>query len=121
MAHFYLFACIFFTVYGQLVIKWRINMKNPLPDGIIDKVIYLLKLTFLDPFILSGLAAAFITSLFWMAAMTKLSISYAYPFMSLAFPIVMFGSFFLFGESLSLMKIIGTAIIVVGLIVLSQS
>ena len=120
MAHFYLFACVAFTVYGQLVIKWRVNMKNPLPEGIFSKLVYLLKLVFLDPFIFSGLAAAFITSLFWMAAMTKLTISYAYPFMSLAFPIVMFGSVFLLGENLSIQKLIGTCTIVLGLVILSQ-
>jgi drug/metabolite transporter (DMT)-like permease len=74
----------------------------------------------LDPFILSGFVSAFLASLFWMAAMTKFSLSFAYPFMSSAFVIVMFFSILLFGETLNIYKIIGTGLIVLGIIVLSQ-
>ena len=51
--------------------------------------------------------------------MTKFSLSFAYPFMSSAFVIVMFFSVFLFGETLNLYKLAGTGLIVAGIIVLS--
>ncbi|WP_210725625.1 EamA family transporter [Candidatus Colwellia aromaticivorans] len=93
---------------------------QPLPDETVAKFFYLIKLIILDPFILSGLASAFIASLFWMAAMTKFSLSFAYPFMSSAFIIVMFFSVLLFGESLNSYKLLGTGLIVAGIVVLSQ-
>ena len=62
MAHLYIFGTIFFTVYGQLVIKWRIPNYGHLPEQTIEKIIFLLKL-FLDPFILSGFVSAFVASL----------------------------------------------------------
>ena len=118
--YLYILGCVIFTVYGQLVLKWRMNMQPALPDGLIDKALYLIKLILLDPFVLSGFMAAFIGSLFWMAAMTRFSISYAYPFMSSAFVLVMIGSAIFFQESLTPMKVIGTFTIVIGLVILSR-
>jgi multidrug transporter EmrE-like cation transporter len=118
--YLYILGCIIFTVYGQLILKWRMNMQQPLPEGIFDKIFFLIKLVLFDPFILSGFASAFLASLFWMAAMTKFSLSFAYPFMSTAFIIVMFFSVVFFGESINLSKLMGTSLIVLGIIVLSQ-
>jgi drug/metabolite transporter (DMT)-like permease len=118
--YLYIAGCVLFTVYGQLVLKWRMNMQESLPLGLVDKVIHLIKLVLFDPFILSGFVAAFAASLFWMAAMTKFSLSFAYPFMSSAFVIVMFFSVLLFGEVLNSYKLIGTGLIVAGIVVLSQ-
>lgn len=121
MGFLYIAGCVFFTVYGQLVLKWRMNLQTqPLPDETTAKIVYLIKLIIFDPFILSGLMAAFLASLFWMAAMTKFSLSFAYPFMSSAFVIVMFFSVFLFGEALNIYKLAGTGFIVLGIAVLSQ-
>ncbi|MFQ3219017.1 MAG: drug/metabolite transporter (DMT)-like permease [Congregibacter sp.] len=120
MGFLYILGCVLFTVYGQLILKWRMNQQQPLPDGLFDKVCELIKLIIFDPFILSGFVSAFFASLFWMVAMTKFSLSFAYPFMSSAFIIVMFLSVFLFGETLNLYKIAGTGLIVAGIVVLSQ-
>jgi len=85
LGYFYIFGTIFFTVYGQIVLKWRMNgIGGPLPEGLSDKIIFLFKILF-DPWVFSGFFAAFVASFFWMAAMTKFDISYAYPFMSSAF------------------------------------
>jgi drug/metabolite transporter (DMT)-like permease len=93
---------------------------HPLPDETTAKIVYLIKLIIFDPFILSGFTSAFLASLFWMAAMTKFSLSFAYPFMSSAFVIVMFFSVFLFGEALNIYKLAGTGFIVLGIAILSQ-
>ncbi len=110
---------LFFTVYGQLIIKWRITGHGLLPESAIAKVLFLLRLL-IDPFIFSGFLAAFIASLFWMAAMTKFEISYAYPFMSLAFVLVLIFSSLFLDESLSAAKLAGVALIVAGIIVVGK-
>lgn len=119
MAHLYIFGTILFTVYGQLVIKWRIPFHGHLPDASSEKLVFLLKL-FLDPFILSGFISAFVASLCWMAAMTKFELSYAYPFMGLTFVVVFISSVFLFSESVTLYKILGLALIVLGIFISSR-
>jgi len=120
LGYFYIFGTIFFTVYGQIVLKWRINDIGALPDGTMDKVIFLVKVLF-DPWVFSGFFAAFIASFFWMAAMTKFDISYAYPFMSSAFVLVFLLSVILFNESITWNKIVGLILIVAGIIVTSRS
>ncbi len=120
MGYFYIFATIFFTVYGQIVLKWRINGVGSLPEELTDKIVFLFKLLF-DPWIFSGFLAAFIASFFWMATMTKFDISYAYPFMSGAFILVFLLSVFLFQEPVSWQKIVGLLFIVSGIIITSKA
>ena len=120
MGYFYIFGTIFFTVYGQIVLKWRINGIGTLPENFSDKVWFLVKLLF-DPWVFSGFFAAFIASFFWMAAMTKFDISYAYPFMSSAFVLVFLLSVVLFQEPLTWQKLIGLSFIIIGIIITSRS
>lgn len=120
MGYLYIFGTIFFTVYGQIILKWRITKYGSLPEGLFDKMFFLVKLL-LDPIILSGFLSAFVASLFWMAAMTKFDISYAYPFMSLSFMLVFLISVVVFNEPITSYKVIGLLLIVAGIVVTSQS
>ncbi|MFD2623981.1 EamA family transporter [Salibacterium salarium] len=120
MGYLYIFGTIFFTVYGQMMLKWRISKFGSLPADLSEKIVFLLKLL-LDPLILSGFLSAFVASLFWMAAMTKFDISYAYPFMSLSFMLVFFLSILIFNEPITSYKVIGLILIVAGILVTSQS
>ena len=116
MGYLYIFGCILFTVYGQLVLKWRMNLKGQLPLELSEKFIFMAKL-FLDPWLISGFAAAFVASLFWMAAMTRFEISFAYPFMSLSFVLVLILSIYVFGETFTWGKVLGLLLIAAGIIV----
>jgi uncharacterized membrane protein len=117
--YIYIFATILFTVYGQLILKWRISNFGSLPADSIGKLKFLLSLLF-DPAIFSGFAAAFLASLAWMAAMTKFDLSHAYPFMSLNFVIVLLLSGWILTEPLSPQKALGVILIVVGTIVAAR-
>ena len=117
MAYSYIAGTILFTVYGQIILKWRLTQLNfELSDGIQAKALQLLKVLF-DPFILSGFASAFIASLFWMAAMSKMEITKAYPFMSLSPALVFVVGVFFLNESFSWGKIIGLFLITLGVLV----
>jgi len=119
VGYYYIAATVLLTVYGQLILKWRMLDVGALPDGAAEKILFLVRLV-LDPYIFSGLAAAFIAAIFWMAAMSKFDISYAYPFTSLSFVLVLILAALFFGEPLNLHKIIGIVLIVLGLIVSSS-
>jgi uncharacterized membrane protein len=114
----YIFLTIGFTVYGQLILKWRIAQYGQLPNPLSEKILFLFRLL-LDPIILSGFVAAFLAALAWMAAMTKFEVSHAYPFMSLSFAAVLLFSALLLQESITLPKIIGVALIIAGTLVVS--
>lgn len=119
MGYFYVIATVLLTVYGQLVIKWQVSQAGAMPEATPDKLLFLARLL-LNPWILTGLAAAFVAAMFWMAAMTKLPLSHAYPFMSLAFVLVMVGSAAFFGEPITLLKATGLALVIAGIAVGSQ-
>jgi drug/metabolite transporter (DMT)-like permease len=111
--YLYILATIAFTVYGQMILKWRIAVFGALPVEAWEKLKFLVLLVF-DPWIFSGLFAAFLASLAWMAAMTKFDLSHAYPFMALNFVVVLFLSGWLLHEPVTAPKLVGVALIVAG-------
>ncbi|MCD4740917.1 MAG: hypothetical protein K8R67_00335 [Desulfobacteraceae bacterium] len=119
MEHIYIAGTIIFTIYGQLIIKWRISFYGSLPDQLLEKLFFLIR-ALCDPFIISGFAAAFIAALCWMAAMTKFDLSYTYPFMSIPFIFVLFLSAFCFQEAITMTKIIGMVLIIAGITIGAQ-
>lgn len=117
--YLYIFATICFTVYGQVILKWRISQFGSLPSGFLEKPKFLISLLF-DPVIFSGFVAAFLASLAWMAAMTKFELSHAYPFMSLNFVVVLLLSGWLLSEAMTLQKALGVVLIVLGIVVAAR-
>jgi len=113
------FCTVLLTVYGQLILKWRVNRAGPLPVELVKKAVFLLTLL-VDPWVVSVIPITLVAGLCWMAAMTKLELSYAYPFMSLAFVLVLILSAVLFHEAVSMPKVLGMVIVLVGLIIASQ-
>lgn len=119
MNYLYVFLTIIFTVYGQLIIKWQVLKSSGLPITKTGKIFYLFHLL-LNPWILSGFLAAFLASLTWISAMTKLELSEAYPFMSLTFVFVLILSSIFFHETITMPKLIGLGLIVSGVIIGAQ-
>ena len=119
MSYFYILCTILLTVYGQLVIKWQVLKAGTFPAASTEKIWFLLHLM-VNPWVISAFLAALFASVTWMAAMTKLQLSHAYPFMSLAFILVILFSALLFDEPITTAKIIGVALVMLGLAVGSQ-
>jgi multidrug transporter EmrE-like cation transporter len=119
LGYFYIVGTVLCTVYGQIILKWRIGNYGALPDPFLEKVIFLIRLLS-DGYILSGFIAAFVASLFWMAAMTRFDLSHAYPFISLNFVFVIILSGVFFHEAITTPKIIGLGLIVLGIVVGSR-
>ncbi len=92
---------------------------GPFPADPTEKIQFLGRLL-VNPWVISAFAAALLASVAWMAAMTRLELSHAYPFMSLAFVLVMLCSAWFFSEPITPMKVAGIALVVLGLVVGSQ-
>lgn len=119
MHYFYILITILLTVYGQLVVKWQVSLAGAFPASGWEKFLFLGKLL-INPWVVSAMAAALLAGMAWMAAMTQLQLSHAYPFMGLTFVLVLLLSAFFFQEPVTLTKIIGVSLIVVGIAVGSQ-
>lgn len=118
MGYVFVALTVLLTVYGQLVLKWRVGQAGPLPTGTFAKVEFLARLI-VNPWVLSGLGAAFVASLFWMLALSKLPLSSAYPLTATSFLLVLAFGALMLGEPVTWSKAIGTALIVLGVIVLA--
>ena len=114
LGYLYIALTIAFTVYGQVALKWRMNLKGAPPEGFGPTVLFLLR-TLCDPYVLSTYAAALVASLTWMAALTKFDISFAYPFMSLAFVLVLGLGALMLSEAVTAGKVAGMVLIVTGI------
>ncbi len=119
MGYLYILLTVLLTAYGQLILKWRMNTLDQPPEPLLEKFWFLFRIIF-DPFIFSGFFAAFLASLTWMAALSRFQLSFAYPFMSLAFVVVMLCSYVFLDEALTVQKIFGLALIILGLVVASR-
>jgi multidrug transporter EmrE-like cation transporter len=119
MSYLYVALTVFLTVYGQIVIKWQVLKAGALPEPNVEKIEFLTRLL-LNPWIISGLAAALLASVTWMAAMTKLPLSHAYPFTTFAFVLVILLSNAFFSEALTPLKLLGASLVIAGIVVGSQ-
>jgi multidrug transporter EmrE-like cation transporter len=119
MDHLYILGTILFTVYGQLIIKWQLACAGSFPTDTGGAIWFLLRLLG-NPWVISSLALAFLAALSWMVAMTRFELSYAYPFVGLAFALVLVLSAVLLDERITLPKVVGVAFIVAGITIGSR-
>lgn len=118
MGYFFIALTVLLTVYGQLILKWQVGLAGPVPPGLAGKAGFLLQ-TLANPWVLSGLAAAFAASLCWMLALSKLPLSVAYPFTATSFLLIFAFSALILGEHVSFAKLAGTLLIVAGVAVIA--
>ena len=52
--------------------------------------------------------------LLWMAVLSKVEVSFAYPFLSIGYVVAAVVGYYFFGESLSVIRIVGIVIICIG-------
>ena len=108
-----IFIAIILTVLAQLVMKWQVGLAGPAPDELQARILYFVRVL-MSPWVIAAFAAAFGVALAWILILNKYELSWAYPFMSLTFPLVVFSSALLFQEQLSWLKVFGVSLIVVG-------
>lgn len=111
-SYFYVAGTLGFTLYGQIIMKFRSTVLDAGPR-VAGRFGYLLAMVS-DIRVLSGLAAGVLAALCWMMAVQKLSLTVAYPFMALSFVLVPITAMLLLGERLTGGQMIGAALIVLG-------
>jgi len=108
---------IIFASVGQVVLKIGMNSMGSITNYTPSTIIA----TFLNPYILSGLAMYGLAAIFWLIALSKRDLSFVYPFIALTFIIVLILSNVILKESIGIYRIIGTFIIILGLIVIMKT
>ena len=118
--HLYLLLAIFFGVVSQLIIKWQMSAFSFNDYETWQDKLTLAFSMFLNPYIIISLILTLLAGVTWMIAMTKFEISYAYPFTLLGLVLVTIFSVIFFGESINTYKIIGIAVIILGIVLISK-
>jgi multidrug transporter EmrE-like cation transporter len=113
-------ASILLGAAGQLLLKagmsqvgqFEFTATNLLP--IIGKVIINLP-------VLGGVTVYFISLVMWLMVLSRTEVSFAYPLISVGYLINAIAAYYLFGESLSPMRLMGICIIIVGVFLVARS
>ncbi|MFH0966821.1 MAG: EamA family transporter [Methanobacteriota archaeon] len=105
---------IIFASSGQIL--WKIGMSGigPLSSATLSSVLTVVG----NPWVIGGLICYGLSTVFWLIALSRADLSYVYPFIALTFVIIFIASALLFHEQMSIQRISGAVIIVIGIIVL---
>ena len=116
-----LVACIIITPVGNLLLKVGINECGSITQADVGIVHYYGQV-FSKWQVLVGGVVYVMSALMWMAVLGMMDISAAYPiFVAGAFAIVALAAIFLFHEHVNTVRIIGIAVVILGILIVSQS
>ena len=71
--------------------------------------------------IIGGLGCYVISVAVWVVGLSRVDVSIAYPMLSLGYVVNAFAAWYLFGEVLSVQRLVGIGIILIGVVVLARS
>jgi uncharacterized membrane protein len=105
---------IIFASLGQVFLKIGMNAVGSMNTFTYSDIVSI----FSNLYIILGLLVYGLATIFWLIALSQKDLSYVYPFISLTFIIVLFLSYFVLKEQVSTARIVGTIIIVIGLMII---
>jgi drug/metabolite transporter (DMT)-like permease len=106
-------------VAGQTAIK--IGVSQPGATNATSDLLSLIALILRSPLILLGLALYGIGALAWIAVLSRIDLSVAYPFLALNFVLVALVSAFVLGETIPVMRWVGILILCAGILIVARS
>jgi drug/metabolite transporter (DMT)-like permease len=119
-------AMILFTVVtnaaAQIMLKKGMLSIGPLaaPAGVGSMIGTAFSVVF-SPWVFAGLTMFVVSMASHLVVLSRVELSFAYPFLSLAYVIVAVYAFFIFGEDVGLSRIAGIALIMAGTVFISMS
>jgi drug/metabolite transporter (DMT)-like permease len=73
-----------------------------------------------NPLVVGGLMIYVCGTLFWLLALSRVDLSFAYPFASLSYVLMLLASWLLLNEHISLMRLAGSFVIIIGVVLISR-
>lgn len=115
---------ILFTVMtnaaAQLMLKHGMSLLGPLSFAGTNPVLKLLAVVF-SPWVFAGFVMFVVSMVSHLFVISRVDISFAFPFLSLAYVAVAVFAYFVFREDLGAYRIAGIAFICVGTVLIAQS
>ncbi|MCK4511938.1 EamA family transporter [bacterium] len=103
---------------GQIIMKKGMMIYGEVSAGSVwSQLVPILKV----PQVFIGFLCYGISAVLWIAVVSNVDLSLAYPMVSLAYVIVFIASWLLLGEHISALRVAGLVIIIAGVLVISRS
>lgn len=117
----YVFVSILFVTVSQLLFKHGITLieQQPKPENM-PKWKSILRMLF-QPHVFGGLFCNGLAAVCWLLALSKLDLSYVFPFISLNYILVPIAAAWILKEKLSKTRMTGIAVICVGVFLIAFS
>ncbi|MDP2027063.1 SMR family transporter [Sulfuriferula sp.] len=74
-----------------------------------------------EPHILGGLTCYVISVVVWIMALSRVEVSLAYPMLSIGYVVNALAAWWLFGEALTIERLVGIGVIIFGVFILARS
>jgi drug/metabolite transporter (DMT)-like permease len=120
LAIFYILVSVVAGAAGQVLLKKGMGSMGPLTLSI-DQLGNILWRIGTNPYVVIGLAIYVGGTVFWLTALSRVDLSYAYPFASLSYVVMLIASWQLFDENITVLRLLGTLIVCVGVFIISRS
>jgi len=118
--HAFLLAYILFTVASQLIMRWRVGSAVTSSPVTGDRLAFITSML-ATPWVWLAILCTFLAGVAWMLALTRFELTYAFPFTGVSFVLILLAGAFMFGEHVSVARIAGTLLVVLGLIIVVRS
>ena len=116
----YILISVLSGAVGQLLLKKGMTTMGPLTLTM-NQLFSILWRIGTNPYVVLGLAIYVGGVGFWLAALSRVDLSYAYPFASLSFVVMLVAAWQLFDENITPMRVLGTLVVVLGVFLISRS
>lgn len=122
MSKFFIFiiATVILNATSQLLMKTGMTQVGQ-AEMSASRIGGLLFNAFTNPFVLLGLTTMTLSMATHLMSLSRFEVSFAFPFLSVAYVIVAAWGYFIWGESMNLTRVIGIGTILAGTVILSQS
>lgn len=74
-----------------------------------------------NPYIIGGIACYVFSLAFWMMVLSRVEVSFAYPFMSLGFIFTALAGYYFIQEDFTLSRLLGIVVIIIGVFLVARS
>lgn len=120
IAILYILISVLGSAVGQLLLKKGMNSMGPLtlsPNQLLSTTWKMAT----NPYVLIGFVILLASTVIWLAALSRVNLSYAYPLASLSYVIILVASWIMFDEKITLNLLLGTILIGIGILFISRN
>jgi drug/metabolite transporter (DMT)-like permease len=111
---------VLISVTAQTFLKTGMNNIGNISDLSLSALLPLALKMVTNIFVITGLSLYVVGTFFWLVLLSRLDLSFLYPFGALQYFFVFLVSYFLLGETIRPARIIGVAIIMIGIFIIGK-